>query len=86
MIYFDVFRARQVGVVHLATGEYLEARDRFRKVLEIVQGLSSQVSRTEIIRRRETTRDLDDVQRMVYSRSSVATEHIVHSRKQTWYV
>lgn len=35
---------RQLGVVHFATGEYEQARERFGKVLSIVEGLSSQVS------------------------------------------
>lgn len=34
----------QLGVVHFSTGEYEEAKERFVKVLNIVQGLSSQVS------------------------------------------
>ena len=38
-------RDRQLGVVHFATGEYEEARDRFGKVLSIVEGLSAQVNR-----------------------------------------
>ena len=38
------FPARcQLGVVHFATGEYERARERFGKVLSIVEGLSSQV-------------------------------------------
>ncbi|CAM9689744.1 unnamed protein product, partial [Laminaria digitata] len=41
----DPLVLNELGVVHLATGEYLEARDRFKKVLEIVEGLSSQVRR-----------------------------------------
>lgn len=36
---------RQLGVVHFATGEYEQARERFAKVLSIVEGLSSQVRR-----------------------------------------
>lgn len=39
----------QLGVVHLATGEYLEARASFSKVLEIVKGLSSQVRAAAVI-------------------------------------
>ncbi|CAN0587543.1 unnamed protein product, partial [Ectocarpus sp. 12 AP-2014] len=31
-----------LGVVHFATGEYSQARERFGKVLSIVEGLSSQ--------------------------------------------
>lgn len=33
----------QLGVVHFANGEFQEAKDRFGKVLDIVEGLPSQV-------------------------------------------
>lgn len=39
---------RQLGVVHFATGEYSQARERFEKVLGIVEGFSSQVLRTHV--------------------------------------
>ncbi|CAN0115211.1 unnamed protein product, partial [Scytosiphon promiscuus] len=38
----DPLVLNELGVVHFATGEYEEARERFGKVLQIVEGLSSQ--------------------------------------------